>query len=284
MSGGPTGGQVGSPLELIGGTIVELAASLEDFLDQVVVAGALTPWYLLSEGIFSRPLAEGERLPPIPTGPQASDDIEIVLALDLDEPSQYDEIVSCLYGYREIAPHSGRFLRQRQGNKIIVELLPLYTRSSTFLEGTGVLHQRGGEYLFRKSQVVALQGRDFRGMLRAFSLHIAQLSSFVLLKAYSFLKDREPRHVIELCYALEFLRDGSLKAAAELKPNLAEPWVARGVQLLRELFESPQADAPVAYANEHGVSLPAAVRFRRQQAYSLVRRLLNRIDGLLDED
>lgn len=270
-------------LDLIRMSVIELAGYLEPFLDQAVLGGGLASWYLLSEGFLSKPPTENEVTPSIPSGPQPSDDIEFVIALDLEEPSQYHEVAASLFGYRETAPKSGRWMRQRQGNKIFVDLIPFYRRGVDPAGTPAAAVREGAELLFESAVVLPLQGYDFARNLRAFSVRAAKLSGFTLLKAHSFLQKQDPKQVVELCYGLEFLSDGSLRAGDELKPHKQSHWVQEGIQQLRQIFASPDAEGPVMYAKEHGVSMPITVRFRRQQAYALVKRLLNRFDGLRDE-
>lgn len=273
----------GFSVEFVGMALMEIATAMEPFLDQAAFVGSLAPWYLLSEGYLSRPLAEGEAPPTIPTGPQATNDLELVIAVDLQEPSQYKEIVNALYGYREVAPNTGRFLRQKQTSKIYVELVPLIEAGSGLPGMPPGIHRDGAEIIFRQSQAIALQGRDFSGMLRSYSLYVARLSAFVLFKSYLFALRKEPRQIIELCYALEFLTDGPIRAADELKPYMSSLWVRDGIKRLRDLFAATDADGPIAYAKEHGVSLPAAVKFRKLAAYNLIKRFLNRCDGIPDD-
>jgi hypothetical protein len=272
-----------SSLEFVGGAAVELAIGLEPFLDQIVFIGGMVPWYLLSEGLLSRQFAEGERPPAIPTGPQVSEALDFTLGIDLYEPSQYDEIIAELYGYREVAPQTGRYFRLKQGTKINLELISFVARGVSLPGSPTVLAREGAGMVFDGAKVIALQGYDFQGMLRSFSLRVAPLAAFLLFRTYAFARGKEARHIIEICYILEFLRDGPVRGGDELRRYAKEPWASHGLKKLREFFDSPDAAGPVAYAKEHGVSLPAAIRFRRQQAYTLVRRLLNRVDGIPDD-
>jgi hypothetical protein len=263
--------------------ILELSNLLEPFLPNVVFIGSLAPWFLLSEGYLSRPLEEGEHLPAVPTGPQSSNDIEISLALDLPDPNVYTAITQALFGYQETAPKSGKFSRpHKQKSKVIIELIPLVEAGAELPSMPPTMNRTGTEILLQQSSLQPIKGFDFQGKPKTSSLIVAKLSTFVLLRAYLFSQKKETKHITEICYALEFLLNGPIRAADELKPFMQSLWVRDGIQRLRSFFVDADADGPAAYAKEHGISMVAAVKFRKAQAFDLVKKFLKRFDGAVE--
>jgi hypothetical protein len=144
------------------------------------------------------------------------------------------------------------------------------------------LNRTGAEILLQQSLLQPLKGFDFQGKPKTYSLIVAKLATFVLLRAYLFSQKKDPKYITEICYALEFLQDGPIRAADELKPFAQSLWVRDGIQRLRALFIDIDADGPIAYAKEHGVSMVAAVKFRKAQALELVKKFLKRFDGIIE--
>jgi hypothetical protein len=263
---------------------LELANLLEPFLAQIVFVGSLSPWFLWSEGFIGRTFEEDETAPMVPTGPQVSNDLEIALAIQLTDPTQYTAIAQALYGYKEFAPNTGRFFRlHKQKSKMIIDLVPLLELGVNLPDVPPGMNRTDTEILFKQATKVKIKGFDFQGKPKTYELTVAKISTFVLFHAHLFAMRKDPRHITELCYALEFLNKGPIRSADELKPFAQSLWVREGIQRLRVLFADPDSDGPVAYAKEHGVSMPAAVKFRKAQAIDLVKKLLRRIDGVIDD-
>jgi hypothetical protein len=263
---------------------LELANLLEPFLDQVVFIGSLSPWFLLSENYLGRPLEEGEAPPMVPTGPQVSNDLEIAIAIDLKDPNLYPMIAKALHGYTETIPKSGKFSRpHKHKSKVIIDLIPLVEAGTELPDMPAGMNRTDTEILFRQSKSITMNGFDFQGKPKTYKLTVAKLSTFVLFRTYLFAQRKDPRYITELCYALEFLNDGPVRAADELKPFAKSLWVRDGIQRLRSLFVDIDAEGPVAYAKEHGVSMAAAIKFRKAQGFELVKRFLKRTDGAVED-
>jgi hypothetical protein len=273
-----------SSIDVVTMTTLELANQLEPFLNQLVFIGSLSPWFLLSEGFIGRTLEEGEAPPMVPTGPQVSNDIEIAIAIDLKDPNLYPMIVKSLHGYTEMGPKSGKFSRPHKNkSKMIVDLIPLIESGTERPDMPTGMNRTDTEILFRQSKTINIHGFDFQGRPKTYKLTVAKLSTFVLFRTYLFAQRKDPRYITELCYALEFLDDGPVRAADELKPFAKSLWVRDGIQRLRSLFVDIDADGPTAYAKEHGVSMAAAVKFRKAQGFELVKRFLKRTDGAVED-
>ena len=109
---------------------------------------------------------------------------------------------------------------------------------------------------------------------------IASLPAFFSMKAAA-LRRREDlkktKDAYDIVYCLRNYPGGVDAAAGEFRSATSNPIVASGVELLKDLFASPDSIGPVAYAREADNSEVAALM--KREAFERVAELLSKLDG-----
>ena len=210
------------------------------------------------------------------------------LALDTRKiaPAAYDTIKERLIsaGYRPKAGLTHVFLREvatPNGPQIFTIKLDLVTGKQadhTHVHGMNLSPLAGLEFAFESHFFMRLEGILPSGARDAVQAQVASAAAMVVMKAIAMDERLKPKDAYDLVFCLKHWEPGIADIAAQLRPHLKHPAVARALGVLREKFASidhrgPQEAGPLIAAQE-GVDVVMA----RQDAFGRVAELLRAVD------
>ena len=257
--------------------LVTLLGDIGPWGDRVVLVGGLAPRYIVG-------------LDPLPASPHVgTTDVDLVITLAVgDSGDTYGTLYSNLKrsGFA-VGDHSYQWQRCVDGIKVEVEFI-----CETDQAGPSAIYRpkqgTGSNFAAFNAPCAGLTAQDHvevsvtaerldGGGLSTVTLRVAGVLAFTVLKLLAFQQRHNNKDSYDLVYTLRNYEGGPRTAGevAAQSPVRSEKSVADALESLRERFESPEVDGPVAYASflaerddhEHEARL-------RNEAVAVVRQFL----------
>lgn len=258
--------------------LVTLLGDIGPWGDRVVLVGGLAPRYIVGSD------------PPAASPHIGTTDVDLAITLAVgDSSGTYATLYTNLTRSGFAAgDHSYQWQRSIDGTKVDVEFI-----CETDQVGPGRIYRlkqgTGADFAAFNAPCAGLTSQDSfevtvtaerldAGGLSTVTLRVAGVLTFTVLKVLAFQDRHHSKDAYDLVYTLNNYENGP-KAAGEVAAQstvCSETSVAVALGLLRERFESPDHDGPVAYANfladrddqEHKARL-------RNEAVAVVRQFLS---------
>lgn len=224
---------------------LELATVIGDFMkEDVTIVGGLVPPLLIPE----------EDLNPDTEPHPGTMDVDVALSLALLNEGKYRELSARLRdtGYEPDEAPSGNLTRQRwlardpEGNPMTLEFL-IAPPTVDAEPGTpqdlepdfAAVIMDGMQLSFEDRELVTLSGRTLRGEeVGSRKVGVAGPGAFIVLKAIAFRNRGRRKDAFDLYFVLNNYGGGLEDVADRLIPLLADAVANRGVEFLREDFET----------------------------------------------
>ena len=257
--------------------LVTLLGDIGPWGDRVVLVGGLAPRYIVG----SAPLTASPHV--------GTTDVDLVITFAVGDSS---ETYATLYrnlkrsGFA-VGGHSFQWQRSVDGVRVEVEFI-----CETDQADPGAIYRprqgTGSDFAAFNAPCAGLTSRDYvevpvtaerldGGGRSTVTLRVAGVLIFTVLKLLAFQQRHHNKDSYDLVYTLKNYENGPMAAGdvAARSPVRSEKSVTEALESLRERFESPDNDAPVAYANfladrddpEHKARL-------RNEAVAVVRQFL----------
>ncbi|WP_419838774.1 hypothetical protein [Candidatus Poriferisodalis sp.] len=231
--------------------LVTLLGDLGPWCDRVVLVGGLAPRYIVG----SDPLAANPHV--------GTTDVDLVITLAVGESSEtyatlYRNLIRSGFAVGE---HSFQWQRIVDGVTVDVEFI-----CETDEADPGAIYRpkqgTGSDFAAFNAPCAGLTAQDCvevsvtaerldGGGLSTVRLRVAGVLIFTVLKLLAFQQRHHNKDSYDLVYTLKNHENGP-RAAGEVaarSPVRSEKSVTDALESLRERFEAPHYDAPVAYAN-----------------------------------
>ena len=231
--------------------LVTLLGDIGPWGGRVVLVGGLAPRYIVG----SDPLAASPHV--------GTTDVDLVITLAVGDSS---DTYATLYrnlkrsGFA-VGDHSFQWQRSVDGIRVDVEFI-----CETDQADPGAIYSpkqgTGSDFAAFNAPCAGLTSQDYvevsvtaerldGGGLSTVTLRVAGVLIFTVLKLLAFQQRHHNKDSYDLVYTLKNYENGPRAAGkiAAQSPVCSEKPVADALESLRERFESPDNDAPVAYAN-----------------------------------
>lgn len=257
--------------------LVDLGQVLASYVDSIVVVGGWAPDLLLPE-------AEEKHV----------GSIDVDLALDIGKLTEgrYAKLLKLLLDTKRYRQGENDFqlvvdVDLKDGQKpVLVDvdfLAPkegkLQKNKPKLLENFRILRADGCGAAFHAPVEFQLPGRNVRGARNTVRLMVASLADFLIMKAHAIAGREKPKDTYDLCYCLEHHPGGIAPLSADWKRRAKEKDIKRAIAILTEKFADVDSFGPQQLVDFHAAPDPDTQAMQARQAYELVRKFLEGIEG-----
>jgi hypothetical protein len=256
-------------------TLLYIATTLGDLLDQIVLVGGLVPSLIVPEK------------PDVPSH-VGTMDVDLALSLGLLNSQRYTEVSSRLRkaGFKPDTNLEGNPTRQRWVIKVagkppgkvdfLIQLSDSKARagSQQNLEADFAAIITPGVHLaFQDMLEISLDGQTIKGETATRSIQVSGPGAYVVLKALAVRKRNEPKDSYDLQHVLRYYGDDPDDVVSRLTPLMDDPITTEALFFLSEDFQAPTSIGPSRAAEFLGT--PEDVDFKAD-VVGAVRELLKK--------
>ena len=227
-------------------TLLYIATTLGDLLDQIVLIGGLVPSLIISQG------------PDIPSH-VGTMDVDLGLSFGLLDSQMYTEVSSRLRraDFKPDRSEEGNPTRQRW----VIEVAGKPPGKVDFLIQPSDSKVRGGDLqdlesdfaaiitpglhlAFQDMMEVQLDGETIKGETASRKFQVCGPGAYIVLKALAVRGRNEPKDSYDLQYVVRYFGEGIDEILAHLTPLLDDPITKEALSFLAENFETQTSIGP----------------------------------------
>jgi len=233
--------------ELIVRTSLHLATVLGDFKEDIVIVGGMVPYFLVDQ-----------KNQPYEQQHMGSLDVDIGLHVALLNEERYEEIAVRLKG-AGFAPGTndkGNLTRQswrhsKHSNAVVEFLMDADGEPSKLQNLTGELAALiipGIKLAFRDRQLIHLSGRTLDDAIADRDIYVCGPGAFLVLKALAFQSRAKGKDAYDIYYVARNYGSTVEEISGHIKPLLNEEIAHRGINFLKQNFETLDHNGPIKIA------------------------------------